>query len=833
MSKQQNKTTVRIRFIDLTNNPLPNLYHEVRVSGNKYAASAGKSNAQGLGVWIEKPIGTQLDILVRHPLTDKMVQAKHRIVVTKKGTFRVQAPFSVQQMKLRQLSESGGFYARGTHKVQNGESLYSIAKKYNTTWQVLYNLNKDKIKSADKIYPGLSLKIPPQNSSLRGVTNDQPNSLKSQNTYQVKKGDTLSDISQRSGVSVDELKRINKISNPRKLQAGQKIILRNQAPAPAQNVPTTNNNHDDGFFSSAASTITDAVSAVGDAVNTASEAISNAASSVGNAKDNIAEGIGSLGKKAKKGVDSIGEAISNIGSGSSRDSSVYIVKSGDTLSGIAKQHGVSTQDLIQENGLTLESVIHPNDKLILPSNASSTNTSNTSSRTARSSNPIDVQTIEDDSTDGSPKVIATGSGTCVCKAYDLIWGAKVSCEFRKKVVKISQELWPNDYLAMANNLMALMHLETEGSFDPSKVNSLGFVGLVQMGAGARKDLGVSSDELSNMSAVEQLNWVKKYFQLYGNRYKKIDSFLEMYLTILRPKSVNPEGVDINESEIIFKDNGQERNNPYKQNPAFMKEKGEWKVRGFSGGVTYAWEVKKEIAHHYDDGKKPENRFLKSTCPQVIQPPITINPAESAPWMNIAIREARQWAGYHETKSKSNSNSGSKGFITDNYHKLIGVVVGGDKPYTPSLSTAWCASFINYCLKEANYTYAKDPSSQFPTKYPNKFIKISKPVYGAIVVYKHTNSAYGTGHVSLLYAKLSNGDYAVLGGNQGDSITLNTHQGVYLNELKCKFVGFYIPKEYKATAEKLMENGGGFGEVISLSKAKKSINDSTGVTLTTK
>lgn len=181
---------------------------------------------------------------------------------------------------------------------------------------------------------------------------------------------------------------------------------------------------------------------------------------------------------------------------------------------------------------------------------------------------------------------------------------------------------------MANNLMALMHLETEGTFDPSKVNSLGFVGLVQMGAGAREDLNVSKDKLRNMSAVEQLDWVKRYFQLYNNRYKKIDSFLEMYLTILRPASVKPEGIDIDDNEIIFKDNGQAKGNPYRQNPAFMKEKGEWKekgelkVRGFSGGVTYAWEVKKEIAHHYNDGKKPENRVFKPTCEGVIQKPQT-------------------------------------------------------------------------------------------------------------------------------------------------------------------------------------------------------------------
>ena len=88
-------------------------------------------------------------------------------------------------------------------------------------------------------------------------------------------------------------------------------------------------------------------------------------------------------------------------------------------------------------------------------------------------------------------------------------------------------MWPNDYLAMANNLMALMHLETGGSFDPKQPNGLGYYGLIQFGKAARTDLKISKERLVSMSAVEQLDWVKKYFELY-DRYKKVHSFLEMY-----------------------------------------------------------------------------------------------------------------------------------------------------------------------------------------------------------------------------------------------------------------------------------------------------------------
>ncbi|EKB56877.1 hypothetical protein HMPREF9700_02325, partial [Bergeyella zoohelcum CCUG 30536] len=55
--------------------------------------------------------------------------------------------------------------------------------------------------------------------------------------------------------------------------------------------------------------------------------------------------------------------------------------------------------------------------------------------------------------------------SCVCKQYDLVWGNKVSCEFRKKVVEICTELWgENRKIEMANGLVAVMNVETAGSF---------------------------------------------------------------------------------------------------------------------------------------------------------------------------------------------------------------------------------------------------------------------------------------------------------------------------------------------------------------------------------
>jgi len=149
------------------------------------------------------------------------------------------------------------------------------------------------------------------------------------------------------------------------------------------------------------------------------------------------------------------------------------------------------------------------------------------------------------------------SSKCECQQYNLIWGTKVSCDFRKKVVKISKELWPNNYLEMANNLMAVFAWETGETFKPDVPNQKksGATGLIQfMPERADEYFGKHTIELvpnyynttnkslhylprvkefARMSAVEQLDYVKRYFS--NLRGKKLD-FVDFYLQVLFPVS---------------------------------------------------------------------------------------------------------------------------------------------------------------------------------------------------------------------------------------------------------------------------------------------------------
>lgn len=131
----------------------------------------------------------------------------------------------------------------------------------------------------------------------------------------------------------------------------------------------------------------------------------------------------------------------------------------------------------------------------------------------------------------------------------------------------------------------------------------------------------------------------------------------------------------------------------------------------------------------------------------------------APLMVVAIREAKQWAGANEKK------------IEDNYHVL-------SDSLRASLSTAWCASFVNYCLKDSGSQYERSASSQFPIS-SRRFERIKKPVYGALVVFKNyrtdNGKAHGTGHVTFLFGFNKQGHIVALGGNQGNTIKFSPYK----------------------------------------------------------
>ena len=149
--------------------------------------------------------------------------------------------------------------------------------------------------------------------------------------------------------------------------------------------------------------------------------------------------------------------------------------------------------------------------------------------------------------------------------------ASIRTPFIEKVKVIATRLGVDP-----NWLMAIMHFESAGTFSPSITNSLGYVGLIQIGASARKTLGVSKEQLQKMTAVEQLDYVEKYFNLYKGKYK---TYIDTYFAVFFPLAIGKP------DEWIIQGGGLTAKQIYDANPAF---------RNVKDGKLRVWEVKKTM-----------------------------------------------------------------------------------------------------------------------------------------------------------------------------------------------------------------------------------------------
>lgn len=207
---------------------------------------------------------------------------------------------------------------------------------------------------------------------------------------------------------------------------------------------------------------------------------------------------------------------------------------------------------------------------------------------------------------------------CICQEQykDLIWGGKVSCQFRKKVMDISKRLGIDP-----NNFMAAMAHETGGTFDPKcgtfkkhkNEKKEGYVGLIQIGKDAAKSIGITRTELFKMNQLDQLDYVEKYL---AKKKGKLNTLTDFYLAILFPvdcgKGNQPNHIVFDKSLPISYKNGEPikdlnywRNVAYSANPAFHKEGKK------ENGKTYIWEIAENIQIWYEKGKN--NKSINFAC----------------------------------------------------------------------------------------------------------------------------------------------------------------------------------------------------------------------------
>lgn len=211
--------------------------------------------------------------------------------------------------------------ASTTYKVEQGDTLYSIARKFNTSVQSIKDANSlydNNIKIGQRLY------MPTYDVSHQKQENKTPSSatILSNGIYTVKSGDTLSQVADRFGVLTSELRTFNYLSSD-KLHIGQELKL------PYITVKSSN-------------TVVITVSG-----------------------EKIKEPKTTIAKTESVIEEPVVTKSTNDDQHSSSYQSVYIVKSGDNLSQVAERLGVLTKDLKSHNHLSSDK-LHIGQKLKIP-----------------------------------------------------------------------------------------------------------------------------------------------------------------------------------------------------------------------------------------------------------------------------------------------------------------------------------------------------------------------------------------------------------------------------------------------------------------------------------
>lgn len=145
------------------------------------------------------------------------------------GIYRWFCVLLVFGLLLTTLSPASTAHAEdGIHVVQRGESLGTIAQRYNVSLNELARSNG--ISNPNFIYVGQRLVIPGrQVSPNRGATS--ASTSVGDGYYTVQRGNTLAQIALNHGMTVNDLLRLNGLTNPNFIWVGQKLRVSARAQA--------------------------------------------------------------------------------------------------------------------------------------------------------------------------------------------------------------------------------------------------------------------------------------------------------------------------------------------------------------------------------------------------------------------------------------------------------------------------------------------------------------------------------------------------------------------------------------------------------------------------
>lgn len=170
-------------------------------------------------------VGSRLMVPDRTPAKEKNKKTA-KATSQEAAVAATQAPASINtpQQELTLTEGATRFYI-----VQNGDSLFSIAQRYNTTVAELKKINN--IRRGRMLKVGLKLKLPTDAANLddkgdnHKSTQNSTKRLKKWKVHVVKRGDTLVNIADRYNVSMKMIKNKNNLKSSGKVLLGQRLLI--------------------------------------------------------------------------------------------------------------------------------------------------------------------------------------------------------------------------------------------------------------------------------------------------------------------------------------------------------------------------------------------------------------------------------------------------------------------------------------------------------------------------------------------------------------------------------------------------------------------------------
>jgi membrane-bound lytic murein transglycosylase D len=125
--------------------------------------------------------------------------------------------------KAHQKSGGRSYVRVSKHVVKSGDSLWILARRYDTTTREIQRLNG---LSSTRLHIGQVLKIPgAQKVKTKKIPQKTVASSKKLKVYLVKRGDVPSEIAKRYNMPLDKFLRLNRLSNSSTIYPGQKVLV--------------------------------------------------------------------------------------------------------------------------------------------------------------------------------------------------------------------------------------------------------------------------------------------------------------------------------------------------------------------------------------------------------------------------------------------------------------------------------------------------------------------------------------------------------------------------------------------------------------------------------